>query len=118
MPGLFKLDIVCKIGRQGFVKGAHRDLSYHLASASAALAAIQRGQDASWCYTVGSAGKQSSYTASSRVPYYTLSPLHLPQPFKITSHHKIFMNRAVPQPRLSTAGGCDISNCPILPSTA
>lgn len=49
MPGLFKLDIVCKIGRQGFVKGAHRDLSYHLASASAALAAIQAG---SGCFLV------------------------------------------------------------------
>lgn len=53
----------------------------------------RRGQEASWCYTVGSAGKQSRDTASSRVTYYTLGPLHLPQPFKITSHHKIFMNR-------------------------
>lgn len=49
MLWLFTLDNVCKIGRQGVVKRAHRDLSEHLASVSVALASIQAG---SGCFLV------------------------------------------------------------------
>lgn len=75
MPGLFKLDIVCKIGRQGLVKGAHRDLSEPLAGSAAPGGAA--GQGAPWCSTAGSAGSGRRHSLQQS---YSLPPgaLHLP----------------------------------------
>lgn len=68
MPGLFRLDIVCKIGRQGFARGAHRDLSEPPPPPQLPSRRSRRGQDAPWCYTEPLHSLQQSYLLPPRPP--------------------------------------------------
>lgn len=116
--GAFHADIVCKIGRQGSVKGAHHALSHHPASASAALASIQAGSGRFLVLHCGLCGETEQLHSLQQSSLLLSRPPSPAPAIQITSHHKIFMNRAMLQQGLATAGGWYISNCPILPSAA